>query len=58
MVIGFEQMQPGSIKSAWSDRPSPMGKLRLYEVHATHILTSHPYLCRALNAYDGRYTRY
>ncbi|PSN75268.1 thiolase-like protein [Corynespora cassiicola Philippines] len=25
MVIGFEQMQPGSIKSAWSDRPSPMG---------------------------------
>lgn len=25
MVIGFEQMQPGSIKSVWSDRPSPMG---------------------------------
>ncbi|KAF2641188.1 thiolase-like protein [Massarina eburnea CBS 473.64] len=25
LVIGFEQMQPGSIKSAWSDRPSPMG---------------------------------
>ncbi|EME46291.1 thiolase-like protein [Dothistroma septosporum NZE10] len=24
MVIGFEQMQPGSIKSGWSDRPSPM----------------------------------
>ncbi|KAF1997295.1 thiolase-like protein [Amniculicola lignicola CBS 123094] len=25
LVIGFEQMQPGSIKSVWSDRPSPMG---------------------------------
>ena len=24
MVIGFEQMQPGSIKSVYSDRPSPM----------------------------------
>ncbi|UPX20555.1 Propanoyl-CoA C-acyltransferase [Ascochyta rabiei] len=25
LVVGFEQMQPGSIKSTWSDRPSPMG---------------------------------
>ncbi|RDW87896.1 thiolase-like protein [Coleophoma crateriformis] len=25
MVIGFEQMSPGSIKSVWKDRPSPMG---------------------------------
>lgn len=25
LVIGFEQMSPGSIKSSWSDRPSPMG---------------------------------
>lgn len=25
LVIGFEQMSPGSIKSVWSDRPSPMG---------------------------------
>ncbi|WPG98896.1 Hypothetical protein R9X50_00169600 [Acrodontium crateriforme] len=25
MVLGFEQMSPGSIKSVWSDRPSPMG---------------------------------
>jgi sterol carrier protein 2 len=25
LVIGFEQMQPGSIKSVYSDRPSPMG---------------------------------
>lgn len=25
LVIGFEQMSPGSIKSGWSDRPSPMG---------------------------------
>jgi sterol carrier protein 2 len=27
LVIGFEQMQPGSIKSVWHDRPSPMGLL-------------------------------
>lgn len=25
LVIGFESMMPGSIKSAYSDRPSPMG---------------------------------
>ncbi|KAF2744749.1 thiolase-like protein [Sporormia fimetaria CBS 119925] len=25
LVIGFEQMNPGSIKSVWGDRPSPMG---------------------------------
>jgi len=25
LVIGFEQMAPGSIKSGWNDRPSPMG---------------------------------
>ncbi|GAB7359885.1 hypothetical protein MBLNU230_g7413t1 [Neophaeotheca triangularis] len=25
MVVGFEQMSPGSIKSVWGDRPSPMG---------------------------------
>lgn len=25
MVIGFETMKPGSIKSIWDDRPSPMG---------------------------------
>jgi len=25
LVIGFEQMKPGSIKSVWGDRPSPMG---------------------------------
>ena len=25
LVIGFEQMSPGSIKSSWNDRPSPMG---------------------------------
>jgi len=25
LVIGFEQMQPGSIKSVYDDRPSPMG---------------------------------
>lgn len=24
LVIGFEQMAPGSIKSNWNDRPSPM----------------------------------
>jgi sterol carrier protein 2 len=25
LVVGFEQMNPGSIKSVWDDRPSPMG---------------------------------
>jgi sterol carrier protein 2 len=25
LVCGFEQMQAGSIKSVWGDRPSPMG---------------------------------
>lgn len=25
LVIGFEQMSAGSIKSVWHDRPSPMG---------------------------------
>lgn len=25
MVVGFETMKPGSIKSVWDDRPSPMG---------------------------------
>ena len=25
LVVGFEQMRPGSIKSVWDDRPSPMG---------------------------------
>jgi sterol carrier protein 2 len=25
LVVGFEQMSPGAIKSVWSDRPSPMG---------------------------------
>ncbi|KAH0843250.1 hypothetical protein FOPE_08343 [Fonsecaea pedrosoi] len=25
LVIGFETMKPGAIKSVWDDRPSPMG---------------------------------
>ncbi|CAL5869911.1 uncharacterized protein PFLUO_LOCUS4144 [Penicillium psychrofluorescens] len=25
LVIGFEQMRPGSIRSVWDDRPSPLG---------------------------------
>lgn len=25
MVIGFEQMSPGAIKSTWHDRPNPLG---------------------------------
>lgn len=25
LVVGFEQMQPGAIKSTWDDRPSPLG---------------------------------
>lgn len=26
LALGFEQMQPGALKSAWSDRPSPMDR--------------------------------
>ena len=38
MVIGFEQMQPGSIKSVWSDRPSPMGlsSQMMEDTHGKH----------------------
>ncbi len=38
LVVGFEQMQPGSIKSAWSDRPSPMGlsAKMMYETRGNH----------------------
>jgi len=25
MVVGFEQMSPGALKSTWDDRPSPLG---------------------------------
>ncbi|KAJ5484209.1 hypothetical protein N7539_006005 [Penicillium diatomitis] len=25
LIVGFEQMRPGSIKSVWDDRPSPLG---------------------------------
>ena len=35
LVIGFEQMQPGSIKSIWGDRPSPMG-LSMQMMEDTH----------------------
>src|SRR5436305_6061995 len=26
LALGFEQMQPGALKSAWGDRPSPMDR--------------------------------
>ncbi|MBI5718239.1 MAG: lipid-transfer protein [Burkholderiales bacterium] len=26
LALGFEQMQPGALKSAWDDRPSPMAR--------------------------------
>ena len=26
LALGFEQMQPGALKSAWTDRPSPMDR--------------------------------
>ena len=38
LVIGFEQMSPGSIKSVWSDRPSPMGTLLKSENALSWIL--------------------
>jgi len=38
LVIGFEQMSPGSIKSVWSDRPSPMGlsTAMMEDTHGKH----------------------
>ena len=38
LVIGFEQMSPGSIKSIWDDRPSPMGlsTQMMEETHGKH----------------------
>ncbi|OCL06224.1 thiolase-like protein [Glonium stellatum] len=41
LVIGFEKMQPGSIKSVWSDRPSPMG-LSVRMMADTRGITSSP----------------
>ncbi|KAL5114596.1 hypothetical protein ACEQ8H_007501 [Pleosporales sp. CAS-2024a] len=41
LVIGFEQMQPGSIKSVWSDRPSPMG-LSMKMMNDTRGITNSP----------------
>lgn len=34
IALGFEQMQPGALKGAWDDRPSPMA--RFAEVMAAH----------------------
>lgn len=34
IALGFEQMQPGALKGAWDDRPSPMA--RFAEVMAEH----------------------
>ena len=34
IALGFEQMQPGALKGAWDDRPSPMS--RFAEVMAAH----------------------
>ncbi|KIV79599.1 hypothetical protein PV11_07150 [Exophiala sideris] len=38
MVVGFETMKPGSIKSIWDDRPSPMGlgTALMEETHGKH----------------------
>ena len=38
LVIGFEQMSPGAIKSVWSDRPSPMGLSQeiMEDTHGRH----------------------
>ncbi|CZT48350.1 probable nonspecific lipid-transfer protein, mitochondrial precursor [Rhynchosporium secalis] len=44
MVIGFEKMEPGSIKSKWSDRPSPMGlsAKMMYELSGKEIGPPNP----------------
>ena len=34
IALGFEQMQPGALKGAWDDRPSPMA--RFAEVMTAH----------------------
>lgn len=38
LVIGFEQMKPGSIKSVWDDRPSPLGPSTdlMHDVYGKH----------------------
>ncbi|KAH8681812.1 nonspecific lipid-transfer protein, mitochondrial precursor [Xylariales sp. PMI_506] len=38
LVIGFEQMKPGSIKTVWDDRPSPMGlsTILMEELYGKH----------------------
>ena len=38
LVVGFEQMYPGSIKSRWTDRPSPQGLMRRMseDMHGKH----------------------
>lgn len=41
MVIGFEQMKPGSITSTWTDRPSPMG-LSMRVMADTHGISNSP----------------
>jgi sterol carrier protein 2 len=58
MVIGFEQMQPGSIKSAWSDRPSPMGLSMRMMADTRGVSNSPPnaqYFANAGKTYMERY---
>lgn len=58
LVIGFEQMQPGSIKSVWSDRPSPMGLSMRMMADTRGVTTSPPnaqYFANAGKEYMEKY---
>ncbi|KAF2279765.1 thiolase-like protein [Westerdykella ornata] len=58
LVIGFEQMNPGSIKSVWGDRPSPMG-LSMRMMADTRGITDSPpnaqYFANAGREYMEKY---
>jgi len=50
IALGFEQMQPGALKGAWDDRPSPMAKF-------AEVMTAHqgyePQTPRAAQFFGG-----
>lgn len=50
LAVGFEQMQPGALKSHWDDRPRPRGRFR----HVMETLTPKvPDLPTALRTFGG-----
>lgn len=61
LVIGFEQMSPGSIKSSWNDRPAPT-ELTLKMMHETRGKHDSPWTAQSFaNAgreYMEKYVKY